>query len=294
MTMEISYLYVCDLVYHMLAHMPVNNASCLYSEEYIGRIREEKAGRFQDLAEPMGQLAEYYNAHFDRLAVVNFLPYYCQDVPALLYTLESYPSFTTEDREAFLRPFSELLQKEDGFYGAYWKGLYDKSEKARKCMEVVFTKEWEKYRVLGNYFQKDRAIAGISYSMTCNGRGLGLNEAFLAIVPFSEEERDYERSFLQLLHEYTHGFADAMLQQEISMEDGSHDFSENVVIMFDYYLIKALCPDDLQEYFRFISPNEEKDGSIMTEEILHSVFELPLQWHEKLKRLVGEICSIRK
>ena len=40
--MEFVYFYIFDLVYHMLAHMPVNNASNLYSEEYIAKMREAK------------------------------------------------------------------------------------------------------------------------------------------------------------------------------------------------------------------------------------------------------------
>lgn len=292
MKVEFTYSYVLDLVYHMLAHMQVNNASDLYSEEYIAKMKKAKGGQFEDITESMGQLAEYYNAHFERLAMVNFLPYGCPELDALKYMIEQYPNFTAEDRESFLDPFMEILQKESLFYESYWKALYDQREEARANLEAYLTKEWGKYKVLGSYFHKDRAIAGISYSMTCNGRGLGHNDAFLAIVPFVEEEKAYKRTFLQLLHEYTHGFTDAMLQQNISMEDGTHGFSENVVMVFDYYLIKALCPEDLEEYLRFLSPEADNGGSIMTEEILLSVFELPAQWHERLQQLVKDICSL--
>lgn len=292
MQMEFTYSYVFDLVYHMLAHMTVNNASNLYSEEYIAKIREAKGGEFEDITEPMGQLAEYYNAHFGRLGMVNFLGFGCPDLNVFKYAMEQHPYFTAEDKDCFLYPFWDLLQKEALFYESYWKDMYDRSEQAREHLTAYLTKEWEKYKVLGSYFQKSRAIAGISYSITCNGRGLGHYDAFLAVVPFAEKEKAYKNTFLQLLHEYTHQFTDGMLQQNINMEDGSHAFSEYVVILFDYYLIKTLCPEDLEEYLYFLSPEAESGGPIMTEEILLSVFELPAQWHERLQQLVKDICSL--
>lgn len=288
---EFMYSYVFDLVYHMLAHMPVNNPSNLYSEEYIAKIREAKGGEFEDITEPMGQLAEYYNAHFERLGMVNFLPFGCQNLDALKYMVEQHPYFTAEDKDCFLYPFWELLQKEALFYESYWKDMYDRSETARVRLEDYLTKEWGKYKVLGSYFQKSRAIAGISYSMTCNGRGLGYYDAFSAIVPFVEEEKEYKMTFLQLLHEYTHQFTDGMLQQNINMEDGSHTFSEYVVLLFDYYLIKALCPEDLEEYLDYLCLITGEEDPI-TEELLFSGIKLPAQWHEKLKQLVKDICSI--
>jgi len=292
MQMEFTYSYIFDLAYHALAHMQVNNPSNLYSEEYISMIREAKGEQFEDITEPMSQLAEYYNAHFERLYMVNFLPFGCPNMDALKYMVEQHPYFTTEDKESFLIPFLELLQKETLFYEAYWKGMYDRSEQAREHLTAYLTKEWEKYKVLGSYFQKSRAIAGISYSITCNGRGLGHYDAFLAVVPFAEKEKAYKNTFLQLLHEYTHQFTDGMLQQNINMEDGSHTFSEYVVLLFDYYLIKALCPEDLEAYLYFLSPEAESGGPIMTEEILLSVFELPAQWHERLQQLVKDICAL--
>ena len=294
MQMEFTYSYVFDLVYHVLAHMQVNNPSNLYSEEYIAMIREAKGGKFEDITESMGQLAEYYNAHFERLSMVNFLPFGCQNMDALTYMVEQQPYFTDEDKESFLTPFLELLQKETLFYQAYWKGMYDRSEQAREHLAAYLTKEWEKYKVLGSYFHKNRAIAGISYSMTCFGRGLYAGDIFVAVVPFKEEEREYKRTFLQLLHEYTHTFTDPMLQQNISMEDGSHNFSEYVVMIFDYYLIKALCPEDLEDYLCYMSRCITGEEEPISEELLFSELELPAQWHEKLQQLVKDICSFQE
>ena len=46
MQVEFQYAYVWDLVYHMLAHMKVDNPSDLYAEEYIERIRLEKKEQY--------------------------------------------------------------------------------------------------------------------------------------------------------------------------------------------------------------------------------------------------------
>lgn len=292
--MEFTYSYVFDLVYHVLAHMQVNNPSNLYSEEYITMIRETKDGQFEDITEPMSQLAEYYNANFERLCKVNFLPFSCQNLDALTYMVEQQPYFTAEDKVHFLAPFLQLLQKESLFYEAYWKGMYDGSEQARECLKAYLTKEWEKYKVLGSYFHKNRALAGISYSMTCSGRGLYASDVFVAVVPFAEEEREYKSTFLQLLHEYTHTFTDPMLQQDINMADGSHNFSEYMVMIFDYYLIKALCPEDLEDYLRFVSLFIIGKEEPISEELLFSSLVLPEQWHEKLQQLVKDICSFRE
>ena len=294
MQMEFTYSYVFDLVYHVLAHMQVNNPSNLYSEEYIAMIREAKGGQFEDITESMGQLAEYYNTHFERLSMVNFLPFGCQNMDALTYMVEQQPYFTAEDKVYFLTPFLELLQRESLFYQAYWKGMYDRSEQAREHLAAYLTKEWEKYKVLGSYFHKNRAIAGISYSMTCFGRGLYAGDIFVAVVPFKEEEREYKRTFLQMLHEYTHTFTDPMLQQNINMEDGSHTLSEYVVMIFDYYLIKALCPEDLEDYLCYMSRCITGEEEPISEELLFSELELPAQWHEKLQQLVKDICSFQE
>lgn len=292
--MEFTYSYVFDLVYHVLAHMQVNNPSNLYSEEYIGKIREAKGGHFEDITEQMGQLAEYYNAHFERLMMVNFLPFSCRNLEELQWMIGQQPGVTAEDKESFLNPFLELLQKEAEFYEDYWKNLYDKNEQKREYLAAYLTREWEKYKVLGSYFHKNRAIAGISYSITCAGRGLGHYDAFLAVVPFAEEEKAYKNTFLQLLHEYTHQFTDRMIQQEISMEDGSHAFSEKVVLLFDYYLIKTLCPEDLEDYLCFMSLIITGKEAHISEELLFSAVELPVQWHDKLQQLVRDICAFEE
>ena len=79
MKIEFMYSPAYDLMYHILAHMEINNASNLYSEEYINQINQAKAGQFADLTAELAPLTAYYNENFDRLAMINFLPFYCSD-----------------------------------------------------------------------------------------------------------------------------------------------------------------------------------------------------------------------
>lgn len=292
MQVEFQYNYVFDLVYHMLAHMQVNNPSNLYSEEYVEKIRAEKKEQFPDITADMAGLAGYYNENFNRLLVINFIPYGCPDINALKYMIGQYQGFTSEDREFFVNPFVELLEKEDEFYGAYWRELFQLAKEGEFGLEDYLEKSLEKYNILGDYFRKLKAVVGLSFSMTCEGRGMGNPDTFITVIPHSHDEKDYQNLSLQVLHENTHQFTDGMLQQNISMDDGTHLFSEKVVMVFDYYLIKALCPEDLEGYLRFLSQVAENEGSIMTEETFLSAFELPDSWHERLQQLVKDICSL--
>ena len=55
--------------------------------------------------------------------------------------------------------------------------------------------------------------------------------------------------FLQFLHECTHSVTDPMMNRQILMADGSHDISEYQVLVFDEYLIQAVCPE-LSDVYR--------------------------------------------
>lgn len=294
MRVEFQYAYVWDLVYHMLAHIKVDNPSDLYAEEYIERIRLEKKEQFPDIVEAMANLSGYYNENFNRLGIINFLPFGCPDINALKYVLEQYPGFMPEDREFFVNPFVELLEKEDAFYGDYWRTLFQHAKEKEFQIEDYLERSLEKYGVLGDYFHKSTAVVGLSFSMTCAGRGLmGNPDAFVTIIPYSQEEEDYSNLFLQVLHENTHQFTDALLQQNICMDDGSHLFSEYIVILFDYYLIKAICPEDLESYLCYLSSALEMEEEKMTEELLLNSFVVPEDWSAKLQQLVQDICLLK-
>lgn len=294
MKIEFMYSPAYDLMYHILAHMEVNNASNLYSEEYINQIKQAKAGQFADLTAELAPLTAYYNENFDRLAMINFLPFYCSDVNALIHTLTHFEGFTAEDKEVFILPLIEIMKAENIFYEPYRMQLHGHTAASRAKLESYLSANLTKYRKLFVYWKKEHAIVGMSYSMHCNGRGFGSPQAsaFSAIVPLVNDENHYETTFLQILHEYTHQFTDALLQQNIRMDDGSHFLSEQMVILFDYYLIKELCPEDVSAYFRYLSPEVETGGPIMTEDILFQIFGVPEHLNRMLTDLVNKISEV--
>lgn len=236
MMIEFKYSVVYDLMYHILAHMKVENASNLYSESYIFKISKAKNGRYDNIEKVISDLAVYYNMNFDRLGIVNFLPFYCSSVDELVNAMENFNGFTQADKEQFIFPLCQIIKNEYGFYESYWNSMYSTTAKFREEFESWIKAELNKYQALFTHYNKN-AVVGLSYSITYNGRGLGSDKTFNAVVPFITDKNKYKDTFYQILHEYTHQFTDEMLRCNINMNDGSHDLSESVVILFDYYLI---------------------------------------------------------
>lgn len=251
MIIKYNYSVVQDLMYHILAHMKVENASNLYSEAYINNVNRVKNGRYDSIAEVVSHLSNYYNENFERLGVINFLPFICSSVQDLISATENHYGFTETDRKEFVSPLNQLLKHEFEFYEHYWNRLYDTTSICRKALESWLKSEMSKYGALFSYFNKI-AVIGISYSMTNNGRGYGDISSFNAVVPFVFDESEYKNTFYQILHEYTHQFTDKLLGENIRMDDGTHDISEKAVILFDYYLIKKLHEEDIASYLRWI------------------------------------------
>jgi len=285
MRIEFHYSEIYDIVYHILAHMKVENASNLYSATYIHTINQAK-NRCDSIEEAVSRFADYYNEKFERLGIINFLPFYCSSVQNLISTTESYERFTTTDKERFVLPFIQLIKKEYAFYKSYWDTLYDSSSLPREAFESWVKKELNRYQPLFSYFQKS-CVIGLSYSLTNNGRGYMKPETFNAVVPFVYDESQYKSTFFQILHEYTHQFTDHMLGESIRMDDGTHDISENAVILFDYYLIKKLCEQDIASYLEWVSSllNIEQ----CDENLFLSVFSIKDDINEKLLEIVDRI-----
>ena len=119
-------------------------------------------------------------------------------------------------------------------------------------MEEYIKTQISKYEFLFSYFKKSTVI-GFSYSLTCNGRGYYQKDTLNAIVPFEIDERKYETTFFQAIHEFTHQFTDEIIGKNINMDDGTHGLSEKAAILFDYYLIKNVYPEDLPSFCRWIN-----------------------------------------
>ena len=109
--MRISFKHslISDLVFHVLAHMHVNNASDLYSEKYIESFNSSIES---SLSNKVLKIEDYYNDNFERLCLINFLPIYCNNLESLRGTLLSYDRFSDEDIQKFIKPFIAILEDE--------------------------------------------------------------------------------------------------------------------------------------------------------------------------------------
>ena len=102
MMIHFQYSAICDLVYHILAHMKVENASDLYSEDYINLISKSKNETESLLCKEVEKITEYYNDNFERLGIINFLPCYCSALEELQNALLTYNDFTDEDKDGLI------------------------------------------------------------------------------------------------------------------------------------------------------------------------------------------------
>lgn len=239
MNIDIRYRQHIDLVYHMLAHMRVGNASDCFDQAYIDKIRAKKKCTGIDLQAELKSLEPYYNENFDRVMLLSFLPFYCESLDELKVLYLTHERFTVEDREQLIKPLITILERESAFYYNYWQNMYDQLAFQRHTVETFLKNELSKYARLFDYFKKD-ALVCLSFSIRKNGRGFYQNAAFGAMTPFPETESAYDNAFFTVLHECTHQFTDSLLG-DIRMADGSHDQSENIVMLF-ITLLKPLTP----------------------------------------------------
>ncbi len=274
-------------MYHILAHMKVENPSSLYSEAYIENVNKIKNGRYESITETVSQLADYYNENFERLGVINFLPLICPSVQDLIGATENYDGFTETDKNKFVFPIIQLLKSESVFYEDYWNKLHDTTSICRKAFESWIKNEMSKYGAVFSHFNKS-AVVGMSYSMTNNGRGYGDTASFNVVIPFAMEESGYKSVFYQILHEYTHQFTDRLVSESIRMDDGTHDTSEKAVILFDYYLIKALSKEDSDSYLKWVGSLASIENC--DENSFLSAFKTNDDLNEKLLELVETIA----
>ncbi len=151
---EFKYSVVQDLMYHILAHMKVDNPSNLYSEAYIDNVKEIKKGRYDSITDVVSPLSNYYNENFERLGVINFLPFVCSSVQDLIGAIENYYGFTETDKKEFIFPLIQLLKSEFEFYEGYWNELYATTSICRKAFESWIKNEMSKYETLFSYFNK--------------------------------------------------------------------------------------------------------------------------------------------
>jgi hypothetical protein len=258
MKIEIRYSKHIDLVFHILAHMKVNNASDLYCDEYIEKLAKEKQNFQYDIIPHINSIQDYYNNNFGRLNLINFLPFFTNDFNELKNIFKNYEYFTCDDINCFINPFIEIMDYESTFFFDYWEKIHKQYENDRNKIENKFKSELDKYSCVFEYYNKTPLIF-FSYNMTKNGRGLTMDSFFAAGISFPQDENNIHYHFIQLLHEYTHQFTDKLLERNINMDDGSHFLSELVVILTDYYLIKKIDNGLIPKYLQMFGFDENID-----------------------------------
>jgi len=255
MDLQISYSIHADLVFHVLAHMRVNNASNLHCEEYIETMSSKRGGFDFDLVSQLREIEEYYNNNFGRLAIINFMPYFVPNFDVYKGALQSFQGFTPDDRMHFITPFIEILDRESVFFFDFWDKLHEANAPLRTMMEERLREELLKYSRIFDYFNKP-PIAFLSYTMTRNGRGMMQESNFKAAVKFPRDMDDFYNTFFTLLHEYTHAFTDRLVGEQITMTNDTHELSEMLVLLADYYLVKGIDYERLPLYKKKFFGNE--------------------------------------
>jgi hypothetical protein len=246
MTVNFKYSYILDLVFHVFAHIKVNNASDLYDGSY----------------EFDTDLTRYYNENFNRLAIIQFMLTDAKTIDDVADILLN--KFNEYDKQFFILPFIAILRREDKTYRAQWDRI-----KPDTTIETAIAKKFNEFA-----FDKDINIY-LSHSLTRYGRGIYSPDKYQAVVPFSY---DTEHCFYMALHEITHQITDKLLNSDINMDDGSHDLSESVAIMADYHWL-----NDKESYLRWISKIIGSDV-ILTADMFENIFKIPKIINDKILR----------
>ena len=235
---EFLYNPFADLFYYLLAHMPIDCAADVSDPGYTA----EMAGCLGVYPGIPQRLISYYQEHFDRLAVINFMALAAENPGQFREMLAGCGMLTDKDMKDFIDPLIEICDRVSGTFYQWWKEHH--TETAQQA-EKVYTRFRALADRFGGFFKglgMDTKVL-FSYSLRKNGRAFNQQNALVVYLTWPEKEEDLTGCFLQFLHECTHSVTDPMMSGDIRMEDGSHDIAEYQVLCFDEYLIEALCPD---------------------------------------------------
>ena len=227
-----------DLIYYLLAHMPIDFAADVSDPEYTA----EMAGCLGVYPGIPQRLISYYQEHFDRVAVINFMALTAENPGQLREMLASCGMLTDKDMRDFVDPLIEISDRVSGTFYQWWKEHH--IETAQRAETVC-----SRFRALTDRFSRFFDSLGMdtkvlfSYSLRKNGRAFCQQDGMTVYLLYPEKDEDLTGCFLQFLHECTHSVTDPLMNGEIRMADGSHDLAEYQVFCFDEYLIGELCPD---------------------------------------------------
>ncbi len=101
-----------------------------------------------------------------------------------------------------------------------------------------------------------------------------------------------DNTFFVLLHEYTHHITDNLIQN-INMRDTTHDISENVVILTDYYLVKSITPSEITDYFKWLASISGHNNRLLSESEFLSMFQVDESINTQMMELITHILNWR-
>ena len=287
MRVSFKYSLISDFVFHVLAHMHVNNASNLYSRKYIESFPLSKDS---GLLDKVSKIEDYYNDNFERLCIINFLPVYCNNLEALIGALLSYDSFSDEDIQKFIKPFISILEDEFQKYANFWESQNQQLSALKNECEKYISLRLNDYKNVFDYFGKNADVY-FSLSLTCNGRGIYSEDSFSAIVPYPSRQEKRADCFFQLFHEYTHQFTDKLLNTNINMTDGSHNVSENLVILADYFIFRRIDEETANTYLNWIAAISGRQDDKIEEADFLNEFHIPSELMCLLNNEIAKIYS---
>lgn len=256
--MEIITSIYTDLIFHIFAHMKVDNASDIYDEAYIEYI-ERKLGKITVIPESM---VRYYCENFERLAFINFLPYFMVKSPyELIYMITHTGMTTAEDNAEFINPFCNIIRDISEDYINYRKQESNGQKALLLDLEEFFVKH---INVMQPFFKEHENATNmtpmviISESLRINGRATGMGDKFIVILPMPDGQHSLKDIYMQFVHECTHPLTDSLLDS-IRMDDGSHDLAEYLVMLYDLWLFQNYDEELLKDYTDWISGEALKE-----------------------------------
>lgn len=82
-----------------------------------------------------------YNQNFNRLGIINFLPFFTQNLEELIQLLRDYNGFNENDKVFFVYPFVDALTKHSTKYFEFWDKQFDKENANRLLIEKTLQQQ---------------------------------------------------------------------------------------------------------------------------------------------------------
>ena len=294
-TMEGETVLHADLVFHILNYINIEGSPAnTYSKEYINQFEEFRAERSNNeykLIEEAQKLSAPYKKYFSEVSQVAFIGFYCSSYEELKDHLNNLP-LSIGAREEFIKPFIECMDAELSLYTEYWSGVIAEQENNMNKFISYSNKELYSFEKLFKYANKKPHYYFCVSLEPGKGRGINNNDQLMSAagcIPKNKEEQQLY-AFFQAFHEMTHQITDNKLFTNISMEDGTHLLSENVVMKTDYYLIQKFNKGGLKEYIQWTAWLE--GISEASEQDFLDYYILSEKEEKEIQKMIDEIASI--